>query len=200
MLALAAIDANNRGTGMRDVAAMATKLPGETKAALSHLGNEVVVRAEALKEVNEMAGITPPFGYFDPCGFTTKIDSKSLAYYREAELKHGRIGMIASLGIIVDEKFTSLLGADSIPAVLRFGKATPAAPAQFWGAAIVAVSFLELIALNDQQWSTDKDFTNPLQAGDFGWDPLGLKPKVPAELKALQSKELNNGRLAMLAA
>ena len=30
-------------------------------------------------------------------------------------------------------------------------------------------------------------------------DPLGLKPSDPAELATLQTKELNNGRLAMLA-
>merc|ERR1712187_848206 len=133
-----------------------------TKAALSNLGKEVVVRSDVKAGVpGKLAGVTPPFGFFDPAGFTSQIDTASIAFYREAELKHGRVGMIATLGIIVDEKFTSLLGADSVPAVLRFGKATPAAPAQFWGAAIVAVSFLELIALNDQQWSADKDFTNP---------------------------------------
>jgi len=36
--------------------------------------------------------------------------------------------------------------------------------------------------------------------GDFGFDPLGLKPTDPAELKEIQTKEINNGRLAMLAA
>jgi hypothetical protein len=36
--------------------------------------------------------------------------------------------------------------------------------------------------------------------GDLGFDPLGLKPTDPVELKILQTKELQNGRLAMLAA
>ena len=35
--------------------------------------------------------------------------------------------------------------------------------------------------------------------GDLGFDPLGLKPKTEAELMTMQTKELNNGRLAMLA-
>lgn len=36
--------------------------------------------------------------------------------------------------------------------------------------------------------------------GDIGFDPLGLKPSDPAEFAKMQTKELNNGRLAMLAA
>ena len=36
--------------------------------------------------------------------------------------------------------------------------------------------------------------------GDIGFDPLGLKPEDPEELEIMQTKELQNGRLAMLAA
>jgi len=33
-----------------------------------------------------------------------------------------------------------------------------------------------------------------------GFDPLGLKPSDPVAFEKMQTKELNNGRLAMLAA
>jgi hypothetical protein len=36
--------------------------------------------------------------------------------------------------------------------------------------------------------------------GDIGFDPLGLKPTDPKEFADIQTKELNNGRLAMIAA
>ena len=37
------------------------------------------------------------------------------------------------------------------------------------------------------------------QAGDLGFDPMGLKPTDPKELAEMQTKVLNNGRLAMIA-
>ena len=52
-------------------------------------------------------------------------------------------------------------------------------------------------------WATPvgSDF-NTLKAeytpGNLNFDPLGLLPSDPAELSALQTKELNNGRLAMI--
>lgn len=33
--------------------------------------------------------------------------------------------------------------------------------------------------------------------GDLGFDPLGIKPSNPSELMSIQTKELNNGRLAV---
>jgi hypothetical protein len=45
-------------------------------------------------------------------------------------------------------------------------------------------------------WSIRSDY----ELGDLGFDPLGLKPTDPAELREMQAKELNTGRLAMIAA
>merc|ERR1712106_1021607 len=45
-------------------------------------------------------------------------------------------------------------------------------------------------------------FFDPLgfcTSGDLGFDPMGLKPTDPKEFAEMQTKELNNGRLAMIA-
>ena len=39
---------------------------------------------------------------------------------------------------------------------------------------------------------------SPGSLGDLGFDPLGLKPTNDKDLKSMATKELNNGRLAMI--
>jgi light-harvesting complex I chlorophyll a/b binding protein 1 len=47
-----------------------------------------------------------------------------------------------------------------------------------------------------QVWSIRSDH----ESGDLGFDPLDLKPTNPEELKQMQTDELTNGRIGMLAA
>merc|ERR1712087_958666 len=73
----------------------------------------------------------------------------------------------------------------------------------FWPAVMLAISILEVFSvfsfnspLGGEPWSIRSDH----EPGNVGFDPLGLKPTDAKELKEMQTKELNNGRLAMLAA
>merc|ERR1719183_1480005 len=69
---------------------------------------------------------------------------------------------------------------------------------------IFSVFTFETVGANDsrgnptplgQPWAIKADY----ECGDLGFDPLGLKPTDPEELKTMQTKELQNGRLAMIA-
>jgi len=152
-----------------------------------------------------MAGVTAPLGFFDPLGFSTDCSEGKLLFYREVELKHGRIGMLASLGFLVGEQFHPLFGGDiDVPGYIAFQQ-TPLQT--FWGAVVIAIAIPETFSVfsfnqpddggSGFEWWSMKSDRVP---GDLGFDPLGLKPSDPEEFKELQTKELNNGRLAMIAA
>ena len=53
--------------------------------------------------MREMPG-AGPFGYFDPWSLTPE-DISEARRYREAELIHGRVSMMAALGFLVQENF-----------------------------------------------------------------------------------------------
>jgi hypothetical protein len=212
-LVLTAIDANNRGNQARDVSMLAQ--------AVESLDNATKQKVEdtGLK-VKEMAGVTAPLGFFDPLGFSTllpkgvKIDYSAedypsgisegrLLFYREVELKHGRVGMLASLGILVGEQFHPLFGGNIDAPAYRAFQETPLQT--FWPVVLAAIALPEVFSVfsfnspgaeGGEGWTMKGDRV----PGDLGWDPLGLKPTDPAELKTMQTKELNNGRLAMIAA
>ena len=72
----------------------------------------------AAAPVQEWAGATAPFGFFDPLGLSKDIDAGRLAFYREAEIKHGRVAMLASVGFLFQEHYT-FTGIDS-PSYVSF--------------------------------------------------------------------------------
>merc|ERR1719450_1776233 len=174
------------------------------------MDEDVDVKDDDVKgfDVKDLAGITEPMGFFDPLGFSADASEGKIKFYREVELKHGRVGMLAALGFLVGENFHPLFGGDiDVPAYLAFQQ-TPLQT--FWPAVVAAIAIPEifsvftfetpaLFALGGAKagmpWTIKADH----EAGDPGFDPLGLKPTDPAELKEMQTKELQNGRLGMIA-
>merc|ERR1711981_1024594 len=158
-----------------------------------------------------LPGATGPLGFFDPLGFCSADDATEgkIRFYREVELKHGRVGMLAALGFVVGENFHPLFGGDiDVPAYLAFQQ-TPLQT--FWPTVVFAIALPEIFSVfsfktpalfarkgdeGGMPWEIRSDF----ESGDLGFDPLGLKPTDPEELKTMQTKELQNGRLAMIAA
>merc|ERR1719230_440670 len=59
-----------------------------------------------------LPGITSPLGFFDPAGFcstdgasNTEVSEGKVRFYREVEIKHSRVAMLAALGFPLAEQF-----------------------------------------------------------------------------------------------
>merc|ERR1712187_233965 len=164
-----------------------------TQAKLKKLSRDIVVKAETLKP-EEMAGVSAPLGFWDPAGFSK---DRRLAVFRAAELKHGRVCMLAFLGQVWSERDHPYFDAwgDGPFVSAAASHFTPTAASNFWPAFWALTAGHELLL---ELYQTKGKSVYEHQ-GDLGFDPLGIKPSDPKELKEIQTKELNNGRLAMLA-
>jgi hypothetical protein len=154
-----------------------------------------------------LPGSTSPIADFDPLGFTKDASLLKVKQYREAELQHGRVAMLAVLGLLVTEEpieFHPLFEAynkDIGPAIRHLDEVRAVSPIFFELLAIVLGSFEINRALKGWK-STDsaefQDLKDEYYPGDVGFDPLGLKPNDGEEFLAMSTREINNGRLAML--
>jgi light-harvesting complex I chlorophyll a/b binding protein 1 len=152
------------------------------------------------------------FEPWDPMGFCmlSKVSANNpdVAFLREAELKHGRIAMLAFVGILFTAGDTHF-PADAFGAATSEGwpnalgainKTNPGIVAQ----ALATIGLVEGVtntkrgAWWDGLWFGERE-GSPVVAGDLGWDPLKLMPKDPKAADQMRLKELKNGRLAMLA-
>ncbi|KAL7530135.1 hypothetical protein ACHAXR_003325, partial [Thalassiosira sp. AJA248-18] len=62
---------------------------------------EAAVVAAPAFTIDTIPGALAPMGLFDPLGFAAKADEEGLKKYREAELTHGRVAMLAVVGFLV---------------------------------------------------------------------------------------------------
>ena len=152
-------------------------------------------------------GALAPVGAFDPLNLAEKATDATLARYREAEIAHGRVAMLAVIGFLVGEKVegSSFIFDAQIsgPAITHIGQV----PDGFWPIIIAFVGAYEAQRAENGWLDPSKcavDSPGELRAdylpGDLNFDPLGLMPDDDEEFEIMQTKELQNGRLAMLAA
>lgn len=58
-----------------------------------------------LADAKTLPGVTAPFdNVFDPAGFLATASVKDVRRWRESEITHGRVAMLAALGFIVGEQ------------------------------------------------------------------------------------------------
>merc|ERR1719421_2235277 len=168
-----------------------------------------------------LPGAIAPAGEFDPAGFLEGASKEEMNRLREAELTHGRVGMLASAGFLVQESFHPLFTADGGPAIEQIPKLPPA----LWFFMATGIGICESLRIqagfanpyDGEVVVMGKELGTPQTAfpksettfqrmrpgyvpGDLGFDPLGLAPEDPAEFRTMQEKELSHGRLGMIAA
>merc|ERR1711865_798215 len=158
-----------------------------------------------------LPGSLSPVGDFDPLGFAADADLQTMKRYREAETTHGRVAMLAVIGFLVQETgFHPLFNTASKelgPAIRHLDEVRAASPIFFeiLIIGICAAEFNRALSGWEKPGEAGSNWQGLLQEdyfpGDIGFDPLGLKPTdTYAEFSEMSTKELQHGRLAMLAA
>jgi len=125
---------------------------------------------------------------FDPFNFSD--NERSLQWYRNAEIKHARLAMLAAIGWPLAELLNKSI--DRAPSVLNggLGKVTPV----FWAGLLTILSAVELLGIfNENREGSD------YMPGNYGFNPLRLWSQNDDQRKFSMEAEIFNGRLAMLA-
>jgi len=127
-------------------------------------------------------GVTDPVGFFDPLGFAKGKDEAEFRNLRVAEIKHGRVAMMASIGMVIPH-FWKAPGFEGVPSGV--GALFTSEGGAGFAALFLGAGLHELVLWKDDPF---KD------AGDFG-DPFGFAKEINVD----RNYEINNGRMAMIA-
>mmetsp|Transcript_1044 Transcript_1044/g.1358 ORF Transcript_1044/g.1358 Transcript_1044/m.1358 type:complete len:206 (-) Transcript_1044:164-781(-) len=171
-----------------------------TPAPVAQVRSSVALNAEKSKSLPFMPYPENLKGYvgdvgFDPFGFSNIFP---MDWLREAEIKHGRICMLAWLGFCavdcglriypLPEAYDGLTSVTAHDALVQYGA---------MGQLFLWLGLAEVIGTVAVFQMMEGSGRKP---GDFGLDPVGfLAGKSEAEIEEMQLKEIKNGRLAMLA-
>ena len=154
-------------------------------------------------------GVCKPFSNgFDPLGLAAKFDRSTMLRCREAEIKHGRVSMLAVLGFFVSEEFHPIedLVDNGIPVPADFAsQATWETPAErpLLIAFLISVGVAEATSIR-KTWDMSFENRGKIKedvtlGGYLPYGPWAPGKQSPEKFEKKQLAELNNGRLAMIA-
>jgi len=143
---------------------------------------------EAPLVITEQPGITAPLGFWDPLGLsksgvmTFKNDPTGFKHLREAEIKHGRVAMMGSVGNFVAH-FWKLPGFENVPSGVKALDTTLGA--EGFCVLFLFAGWLEVQAGWKPKGYTPGSFGDPANFGDYSLE--------------MRNREINNCRMAMVA-
>merc|ERR1719204_1180227 len=158
---------------------------------------KAVVKKAVAGDPSSDIGVTPPLGLFDPLNFLSR-GPDAYRRYQEIEIKHGRLAMAATLGVIVTEAGIKFPGYISFSQDLKFSDvpgsldgAYTGIPLAGWAQIVALVAALDIAVFRQDP---------SLPAGDVVQDlPTPWVRYDDPTVKAFKlNAERNNGRAAML--
>ena len=163
----------------------------------------VIACANAFVPPASQPGVSSPLGFFDPLGFSKNRSPLEFKKIQESEVKHSRIAMLAALGLILQDTFHPLFKDQVLGAPIYHYQIASTKYPWLTPAILASIGLIEAVNIK-KGW----DFLSPSQGiatlredyvpGDLGFDPLGLAT-TPENFSLMRTRELNNGRLAMIA-
>jgi len=143
-------------------------------------------------------GVTAPLGVFDPLGCLKEpvtYPRRDYRRYVELEIKHGRIAMLATLGVITTEAGFRWPGYLSKSLDLKFSDVPGGALDSY--AAVPAIGWLQIVAFVvflELAWGATDPSKEPGDVGGATW----IRYDDPEVKKFKLNAERNNGRAAMM--
>jgi hypothetical protein len=185
----------------------------ETAAAVS-VEEPVVAAAPAVAAINGwvpdeklpcygLPGAISPLGFFDPVGFTKDMDLNGVKRFREAEVMHGRVAMMATVGYLIGESTPTITYGMNVHHTIANNQIPEVAGTvlfPFFLAINIAEALRASIGWVEPGLGPLFTLRESYYPGDVKFDPLGFKPDDAEKFAAMQNRELSNGRLAMIAA
>merc|ERR1719235_2842589 len=158
---------------------------------------KAVVKKAAAGSPESDIGVTPPLGLFDPLNFLSR-GPDAYRRYQEIEIKHGRLSMAATLGVIVTEAGVKLPGYISYSQDLQFADvpgsldgAYTGIPLAGWAQIVALVAALDIAVFRQDPAYPAGDVVQDLPTP---W----VRYEDPAVKTFKLNAERNNGRAAML--
>ncbi len=151
--------------------------------------------ASALMAAEDDFGAMAPLGLYDPIGFLADGSQETLDHYREVELRHGRVSMLAVTGWLVTAAGVRLPGMEDMPYGFKAITEVESLPPQVRGVLPLTLGTVWALTFAMQDLTGTSEFPGDYRNGfvDFGWDKQSDEWKLKK-----RTIELNNGRAAMM--